>query len=226
MNNKRITVDSLERGAQEATGTVVIIDVFRAFTTAAIALANGAERIIIVGDLEAARSLRDKGVGRYCLGERGGVRPDGFDFGNSPAEILEVRFDGETVIQTTSNGTRGVLAATMAQRIYAGSFVSSEALVGILQNDAGNEISLIAIGNGVDRAEEDELCALYLRSRLLDLHPDPESVKKLIRTMSPRIDGKTLSDEDLDCCLDIGSVPFAIRVDKEDGYWVAKAESV
>ena len=204
----------------------MIIDVFRAFTTAAVALANGAAKIIMVEDLETALALRDQGVGHYCMGERHGIKPAGFDFGNSPAELLNVRFDGKTFLQTTSNGTRGILAANAAKRIYAGSFVNAEATVQAINRSAEYQISLVAMGNGEERADEDEVCALYLRSRLLKLQPDHKSIRTLIRTMSKRTDTKTLSSEDVDCCLNIDFVPFAIRVVKEQNYWVATAEHV
>jgi 2-phosphosulfolactate phosphatase len=82
-----ISIHSLLEGATRATGTVVIIDVFRAFTTAAVALANGASKIVMVGTVEEALALRDAGSGHVCIGEVGGRAPDGFDFGNSPFEI-------------------------------------------------------------------------------------------------------------------------------------------
>jgi 2-phosphosulfolactate phosphatase len=64
-----ILIDSLLEGARRATGTVAIIDVFRAFTTAAVALANGASQIIMVGTVEEALLLRRRGLGQVCMGE-------------------------------------------------------------------------------------------------------------------------------------------------------------
>jgi len=103
-----ISIHSLLEGATRATGTVAIIDVCRAFTTAAVALANGASRIVVVRSVEEALMLRDAGIGQICIGEIGGRAPDGFDFGNSPFEILGVDFGGRTIIQRTSAGTQGI----------------------------------------------------------------------------------------------------------------------
>jgi 2-phosphosulfolactate phosphatase len=83
----RISIGSLLDGAKQATGAVAIIDVFRAFTTAAVALANGASRIIMVSAVEEALSLRDSGAAQICMGQVRGRPPPGFDFGNSPFEI-------------------------------------------------------------------------------------------------------------------------------------------
>ena len=82
-----IRVASLTSGADAAVGTTVIIDVFRAFTTAAVAFSRGASRIVMVDSLDKALALRSSGVGDYCIGERDSIKPPGFDFGNSPAEI-------------------------------------------------------------------------------------------------------------------------------------------
>src|ERR1044071_9311563 len=120
----RLVIDSLVEGAERATGVVAVIDVFRAFTSAAVTLANGASRIIMVRSVEEARELRQAGLGQFCIGEVGGRAPDGFDFGNSPFEIASVGFHGKTVIQRTSAGTQGiVLASSQAQRLYAASLV-------------------------------------------------------------------------------------------------------
>lgn len=220
-----VTIGSFSGAALSAAGTVVIIDVFRAFTTGAIALANGARRIVMVDDLEQALALRAQGVGRYCTGERGGIRPEGFDFGNSPAEIAGRRFDGETLIQTTSNGTRGVLLATGASRIYAGSLVSAEATVRAIRTAGDGPVSLVAMGDkDRERADEDEICALYLRSRLAGRHPDREALRTLVGTMALRADSIRLSPADVEACLDIDRVPFAIRVEAWNGLQVATAE--
>ena len=77
-----IRLASLISGATDAVGTTVIIDVFRAFTTAAVALSRGARRILMVDTLEKAWALRSSGAADCCIGERGSVKPPGFDFGN------------------------------------------------------------------------------------------------------------------------------------------------
>src|SRR5262245_43781096 len=70
-----VCIDSLLSGAERATGSVVIIDVFRAFTTAAVVLARGATKIIVVSDVQEALALRSAGVGQLCMGEVRGRAP-------------------------------------------------------------------------------------------------------------------------------------------------------
>jgi 2-phosphosulfolactate phosphatase len=99
-----IRVGSLIAGAADAVGTTVVIDVFRAFTTAAVALSRGARRILMVDTLEKAWALRSLGAADCCIGERDSLKPPGFDFGNSPAELAGADVAGKTLVQTTSNG--------------------------------------------------------------------------------------------------------------------------
>src|SRR6516225_11900193 len=142
-----IIIDSLLEGAQRASGQVAIIDVFRAFTTAAVALANGASRIIVVGSVDEALALRAQGLGQVCMGEVGGRAPNGFDFGNSPFEILGKDFQGCSIIQRTGAGTQGIVAARAASRLYAASFVTASATARALRLAAPDRVTLVAMGN-------------------------------------------------------------------------------
>ena len=116
-----ITVSSLIEGARRATGITVIIDVFRCFTTEAVAFEMGAEKIILVAEIEEAFELKSNGVGDVLMGEVGGKRPDGFDYGNSPFELIGEDLKGKTIIQSTRAGTVGVTNASEADLIYGGS---------------------------------------------------------------------------------------------------------
>jgi 2-phosphosulfolactate phosphatase len=226
-----ISIHSLLEGATRATGTVAIIDVFRAFTTAAVALANGASKIVMVGTVEEAFKLREAGIGQICMGEVRGRAPPGFDFGNSPFEISGVDFGGKTILQRTSAGTQGVVeAATKAERLYAVSLVTAEATVRALLSGPPDQVSLVAMGdNGLKRTDEDELCAIHLRNRLEGRPVDADAIRRLIlaggevgRFQDPA--RPYLHPEDVDIALDIDRYDFAIRVEFENGRPVARVE--
>ena len=176
-----IRIESLLEGARRARGTVVIVDVFRAFTTAAVALARGAARIIMVAEIEEALQLRDEGVGDICVGEVNGIRPEGFDYGNSPCEMTQASLKGKVVIQSTRAGTTGVAAATQAEVVYAGSFVVADATAKAILRDDPACVTIVAMGwNARVRTDEDELCALYLRNLMQGRRPDPEAIRRLV----------------------------------------------
>jgi 2-phosphosulfolactate phosphatase len=224
-----IAIGSLLDGAKQASGAVAIIDVFRAFTTAAMAFANGASRIIMVGSVEEALSLRDSGLAQVCMGEVGGRAPPGFDFGNSPFEIANVNFAGSVIAQRTGAGTQGIVAARSADRLYAASLVTAKATAKALLSHHIPRISLVAMGNNtVTRTDEDELCALHLRNLLEGRPGNPEAVRQVILAGGDIRRFHDPSDphhpRDLDIALDIDRFDFAIRVTLEDNRPAARLE--
>jgi 2-phosphosulfolactate phosphatase len=225
-----IVIASLLEGARHAAGAVAVIDVFRAFTTAAVALANGASRIVMVGSVEEAFTLRVGGVGAVCMGEVGGRKPDGFDFGNSPFEVSTADFRGQTIIQRTSAGTQGIVAACGAERLYAASLVTAGATARALASASANQITLVAMGDsGVARTDEDELCALHLRNLLQGRPGDPDAIRRVVLAGGEvaRFDDPArphLHRQDVDIALDVDRFDFAIRVMMEDSRPVGRME--
>jgi 2-phosphosulfolactate phosphatase len=226
----QVRIGSLLDGARTATGAVAVIDVFRAFTTGAVALANGADRIVMVASVAEAFALRAAGLGQVCMGEVHGEPPPGFDFGNSPYEIAGVDFTGRTIIQRTSAGTQGIVAASaQADRLYAAALVTARATARALAAEPG-PVSLVAMGeNGADRTDEDELCALHLRNLLAGRPGDPAAVRALIRAGGEiaRFHDPAHRHQhpgDVDIALDIDRYDFAIRVRLEDGRPVGRLE--
>ena len=222
-----IRLGSLVRDAQEASGTVIVIDVFRAFTTAAIAFENGAREITLVAEIEEALELRRRGIGDVLMGEVDGKRPAGFDYGNSPFEIAEVDFTGKSIVQSTRAGTVGVAAAEKAETIYLGSFAVAQATVDTILKDIPEVVSIIGMGtHGVTRSDEDEHCGLYLRNLLEGRKPDQESVRSLILkggdtqkffyTSQPQY-----HPEDVELALQFNKHSFAMKVTRKDGLLVA-----
>ena len=113
--------------APAATGPVVVVDVLRAFTTAAYAFAVGARRIWLVESVDEALAIRTDRPGTLAMGEDRGLRLPGFDFANSPVEIAAQDLTGRDLVQRTSTGTRGVVAATSATRRWCASLVCASA---------------------------------------------------------------------------------------------------
>ncbi len=226
-----IAIESLLEGARRAAGTVAVIDVFRAFTTAAVALANGARRIIMVRSVEEALALRHSGVGQVCMGEVGGRAADGFDFGNSPFEILPVDFRGKTIIQRTSAGTQGIVeAAGRSDRLYAASLVTADATVQAIRAGSPDRVTLVAMGDsGRTRSDEDEICAIHLRNRLQARPGDRDAVRRLVQAGGEVLRFHDparpyLRADDVEIALDIDRYDFAVRVLIEDGRPIGQIE--
>jgi 2-phosphosulfolactate phosphatase len=225
-----LRIESLLTGAQRATGVVAIIDVFRAFSTAAVALANGASRIIMVSTANEALALRNSGIGQVCMGEVGGHAPPGFDFGNSPFAVSTVDFTGKSIIQRTSAGTQGITAANHAHKLYASALVTAQATAQCMMTGKPDRITLVAMGkNALERTDEDELCALHLRNLLEGRPGDRDAVRQMILAAAEAArfrDAKPPHSYpgDLDIALDIDRYDFALRVTVEEGHPVARME--
>ena len=113
----KINVLHMIDGAKKATGTTVIIDVFRAFTVEAYCFSMGAIKIIPVGDAKIAYELKEKNPEYILVGERHGKILPGFDCGNSPSEIVKLDLKGKTIILGVSGSIAAYKIADLASKL-------------------------------------------------------------------------------------------------------------
>lgn len=160
--------------ARLADTTVLVVDVLRASTTIITALTNGCVAIVPVPDpLEArvrARAWRDTVL---LAGERRGEPIPGFDIGNSPVDMTRERVAGRTILFTTSNGTRALLAARGARAVGVAGFVNLGAAA-VWARAEGRAIAVLCSGERGRLSLEDHVCAGLLVDRLLGEHPDAD----------------------------------------------------
>jgi 2-phosphosulfolactate phosphatase len=161
---------SLLASAEQVQGLPIVIDVLRAFTTSAVLFSLGIESLILVSSAEEAFALRGQ-YGYLLEGENNGVKIEGFDFGNSPTELLRTppeRLHGKTVVLRTSAGTQGVVAAIkQSERVILGSFVMAKSIADYVRQQNPEMVSIVAMGQRLlETAPEDEACADYLEHLL------------------------------------------------------------
>jgi len=215
-----IEILDLVEGAKQTRGLTVIIDVFRAFSTACYVIRNGAREIIPLGEVDLAYRLKEENPGYVLMGERQGEKLPGFDYGNSPADIQDVDFCGKTVIQTTSAGTQGFANAKDADELISGSFVNAEAIVSYIKKKAPGTVSLVCMGTwAVAPNDEDTSCAEYIAARLNDQKVDKKEIyRRLKESKTARIffdPAVTWAPEaDFDLCLNIGLCDFVLKAEK------------
>ena len=143
-----------------AGGVAVVIDVLRATTTMIHALAAGCDAIIPCGEIDEARRLAaslPKGSA-LLAGERQGVPIEGFDLGNSPGDCTPEVCSGKTLVMTTTNGTRAILASLEADRVLVAAFVNLRATVEALKVD-NRPIHLVCAGTDGQVSLEDSMFA-------------------------------------------------------------------
>jgi len=225
----KIEILQLTEGAKKAKGLTVVIDVFRAFSTACYVFAAGAEKIIPVEHVEEAFELKKLLKNVVMLGERNERKVPGFDFGNSPTHIMNQDFTGKTIIMTTSSGTRGIANAIHAEEIITGSFVNAEATIDHIRQKNPAELSLVCMGyEGRYPTHEDTFYAEYVRDKLLGKETNFEEMKQILRTG----DGARLLDpandewspsSDFELCLDPNRFNFVLKIEKGETYnWLKK----
>jgi 2-phosphosulfolactate phosphatase len=209
-----------------ATGTVIVIDVIRAFTTAAYAFQVGAESINLVGSVDEAFTLKKKIPGSLIMGEVGGLPPHGFDFGNSPTQILAQDLKGKHLIQRTGAGTQGVVRSVNAGAMLAASFVVARATVRYILGLYADQVTFVITGMHSD--EEDLACAEYLEALFNKQNPDPSPyLKRVYESQDALVHLDPLKPEfpatDLDYCTRLDACNFAMTISRQKDRLVMRA---
>lgn len=156
----------------------VVIDVLRASSTIATALANGARNVIPFDSVdEAITRSKSFEKGEVALaGERRMLPIAGFEFGNSPSQFVSEAVAGKTILFTTTNGTAALLAVQGAREVFVAGFVNFSAVLTVLRAAvrSGNDIVLLCAGNDRQFALEDAVCAGRFVRALLRRSPELE----------------------------------------------------
>jgi len=163
---------SLLKGLVEARGTVVVIDVFRAFTCEPLMYYYGAEKVYLESDIGKCREMQGDAL---LVGEHNELPIEGFDLTNSPSLIMKKGrdfFAGKTVIHRTTSGVAGAVAAMeRGDEVFLASFVNARATAACIRESNPALVSIVAMGiRSVEVAPEDEYCGDYIHS-LLDGAP-------------------------------------------------------
>jgi 2-phosphosulfolactate phosphatase len=199
----------------------VIIDVFRAYTCTPLLFSLGIKKAILAATPAEGFRLKDRNRDVVLIGEVGGVPIDGFDFGNSPSQILNADpavFKDKTIVQRTSSGVQGAIAALAgADEVLLGSYGLAQSTARYIAAAQPQEVSLVAMGWDLkESAPEDEWCARYTASLLTDgeynhLHAlrdiiFHESTQKFLRGDAPHF-----PPEDPVLCLQRDIYDFVLR---------------
>lgn len=214
-----IKILQLLDGAKDARGLTVIIDVFRAFSTACYAFGCGTSKIFPIGDIKLAYEIKGKNPDYMLIGERNEQKPEGFDFGNSPSHLLTANLAGKTIVHTTSSGTQGIANAQNADEIITGSFVNAGAIVKYIQKKMPETVSLVCMGYACEYpTDEDTLCAQWIKNEL-ENKPNNfnEMVEKIRQGSGARFfdPGKQSwsPQADFDLCLNLNHFNFVLKVE-------------
>ncbi len=220
----RVVFESLLDGAERAHGLVVIIDVFRAFSTACYILEQVPAEYLLVGESRAACRLLTTAEAPFLVGKTELGETLSYDIPNSPTRACQHQLAGRTLIHRTGAGARGILRASRAEEILAGSLVNAEATAAYIRDRGPEVLTLVSMGHEGDTpSEEDELCARYLKALLQGVPLNIAGHREELRRGAGRyfFDGATQEEyprEDFDRCLALNRFPFALRATRHGDY--------
>jgi 2-phosphosulfolactate phosphatase len=156
--------------AAERKDAIIIVDVLRCSSNIISLLAKGAKEIFIAKSLKEARRLHKELKNSILVGERGGVKPKGFHFGNSPLEFTEEDVKERRVILTTTSGAKAIYASKNSDLVFIGAFLNAKFISkAVFEKAEGRDISLIASGKKGEFSLEDFLCCGAIASELISL---------------------------------------------------------
>ena len=209
----------------QATGIVLLIDVLRAFSTAAYAFSRGTSEIRLVSSVDEALTLKAQLPNVKAMGEVGGLPPQGFDFGNSPTRILEHDLTGITLIQRTGAGTQGAVRCVNAKVMLATSFVIAQATMHYVLRMKLDEITFVITG-GMGN-DEDVACADYLEKQFTGQAVEAESFIRRVYASRDAFEHMGEHPQfpysDLDYCSRIDAFDFAMPIERKDGFLIMQA---
>lgn len=154
---------------------VLVIDVIRATTSLVTLFERGARSVALAADLAAAQQAGEGRSDVLLLGERAGLAPPGFAYGNSPVELEGAEVAGRDLIFTTTNGTHALRTAAGACGVLAACMRNGRAAA--LQafqraRELGADIGIMCAGRGRCQlvGQDDVICAGYLVERLIEVN--------------------------------------------------------
>ncbi|MFJ9343123.1 2-phosphosulfolactate phosphatase [Streptomyces sp. NPDC101733] len=208
----------------EAPSVAVVVDVMRAFTVAAWAFAQGAEKIVLAGSLDEALALKSRHPEWVAI--KDGPLAPGFDTVNSPGLLRSLDLGGRTVVHKTTAGTVGALAVKDASLVLCASFVVAEATARLLRTRACDAVTFVVTGED-GHADEDLACAQYIARRATGSATDPSEF--LRRAGDSRAAGELaegvrqgVHPDDVKLCLELDRFPFAMIATSEDTLMVLR----
>ncbi|MEV6747261.1 2-phosphosulfolactate phosphatase [Streptomyces sp. NPDC051080] len=212
----------------ETPRVAVVVDVMRAFTVAAWAFAQGAEKVVLAESLDEALALKARHPDWVAI--KDGPSAPGFDTVNSPGLLRSIDLGGRTVVQKTTAGTVGALAVKEASLVLCASFVVAEATARLLRIREGDGVTFVITGED-GRADEDLACAQYIARRATEAGTDATEFLRRAgesRAAAELAEGvrQGVHPDDVALCLELDRFPFAMVAALEDSLMVLRPRAV
>ena len=225
MQTRKATVAT----CHDADGIVVVIDVLRAFTTAAYAFHQGVTEIFLVATVAEAFDLKRRNPECLLLGEVDGLPIDGFELANSPSALASLDLSSKRLIQRTSAGTQGVVCAVRANRLFAASLCVASATARCIATSQPESVTFVETGVRAKGGGDDDIaCADFISSLLCgtplisaDIQDRVLNSQAAAKFSNPG--NSDFPSADLDYALKIDRFDFAMEVERTAGLQILRA---
>jgi 2-phosphosulfolactate phosphatase len=210
-------------------GLVVVIDVLRAFSTAAYAFAAGVEGIYLVSTVEQAFSMQEEVSDSLIMGEVNGLPVEGFDFGNSPNQFDGINLSGKYLIQRTTSGTQGAVCSRSAETLLTTSFCNAMATANFIDRISPAEVTFVITGlRPGGWGDEDQACADYIQASINKDQADKADYLRRVCESKPgqlflNPDLSQFPREDLEYSTAINKFNFIMQVQRKGEHLLMEA---
>ncbi len=153
----------------------VVVDVMRATSSLTVIASQKPKKLTLTTTVQKAVMMAEKSRTNPLLcGERRGLPPDGFDYGNSPLEYHSANLKDKEIVFTSGNGTRAIADTVLSPKVYLGCFLNASAVCKKAYETALDkkcDILLVCAGREEKFAIDDAYCAGYLVQKIVSLIP-------------------------------------------------------
>ena len=189
--------------------SIIIVDTIRASTTYVNAFSSGAKRIVPCSSRKDLEFRLQKYPNAVRSGERLCKKIEGYEYGSSPKEMSNADLDGKTILSSTTNGSRMVVASSQSPLVVMGSFCNASAVIAFLRGK-GVDVTIVCSGRLGEEVVEDSLCAEYLRfgfnNDFADFRLDPDDIYEECLTSPSYLMLKNAGlEDDFEYCMHIDS---------------------
>jgi 2-phosphosulfolactate phosphatase len=207
-----INIYNNQNNVTAISGFTIVVDVFRAFSTSYYIAETNPLKYIISENIEKSKNLKKNISSSILIGERNGLKIPGFDFGNSPTEIIKQNFENKTIIHNTTAGTKGLLLQPETNEVIVGSFVNLNAIIKYIRINEIEKINIYCTALKKQTfGKEDYIFAEYLKKKLLHQKYDFEKIILELRKGSKNIFNSYAPYTDFLYCLDISKFDFILK---------------
>lgn len=215
----KININHFVKGASQAKGICVVIDVFRACSVVCYVHQQNINKYIVSNDLDAIKQFKKVYPDAIYIGKNHELSDPLFNTNNSPKEIVEKCIMGKNIIHNSAGGIVSLISAVNAEEVITGSFVNAKAVAAYIRYKNPKEVTLVASGHlGEKYAIEDVMCAEYIKEFIIGNESEESKIYNNIqKEMLQVFKANNHPEIDFEYCMKFNVFDFVVKLETIDG---------